>query len=527
MKSFFRILGLLTALIVAPMAGPARAEVASSDPGDGSVSFQTFYDQLASQGNWINSSQYGYVFQPTESDPNWRPYTYGHWVNTEEGMDWVSDEPFGWATYHYGRWANLDGYGWVWVPGYTWAPAWVSWREGNDVGAAAGPGAGAGEDEGDVAGGDDVGWAPLPPDSDVGIDYYDSDWDGDLGFYIGDDCDLAFGIGPWCYNFCPIGYIGDSDCWRHFRDRRYNFGRIGHTRNVTNIHYYRGGGVRFGHVLADGPSVAALNARARTPIQTARLTSVSSAGAAGLHGNALGVFAPRIDPSTAGLARPDSISGTIASARINRGTDITRPPAVNSRVSAPAASEAQVRSAAVAQAGFASARVASSGTHFSRALSMPLTSLRTVARPATAFGGNVRSAAPAFSRESPFTSGAATPRGAFPAARTYSTFGNSPAYSRTTRTYSMGDGSYRPSMYYHSAAPVYHYSVPAYNPASSFHTYAPISHYSAGGDSHFSGGGSFGGGMRSFGGGERSSGGFSGGGSRGGGGGFGGGGGHR
>ncbi len=519
MKSSFQILGFIAALIFATMAVPARAQDAPSDPGDGSVSFQTFYDQLASQGNWINSNQYGYVFQPAETDPNWRPYTYGHWVNTEEGMDWVSDESFGWATYHYGRWANLDGYGWVWVPGYTWAPAWVSWRQGDGVGE------GDAEDEDEGDGGDDVGWAPLPPDSDVGIDYYNSDWDGDLGFYIGDDCDTAFGIGPWCYNFCPVAFIGDFDCWRHFRDRRYNFGRIGHTRNVTNIHFYRDGGVRFGHVLADGPSVAALNARARTPIQTARLASVSRAGAAGLHGNTLGVFAPRIDPSTAGLARPDSISGTIASAQINRGTDITRAPAVNSRVSAPAASEAQVNAAARAQTGFARARVASADTHFSRALSLPLSSLRTESRPATAFGGNVRSATPAFSHASPFTGDAATTHMGIAPARTYSSFGNSPVYSRTTRAYSMGDGSYRPSIYYHGSASVYHSSVPAYNPASSFHTYAPISHFGAGGESHFSGGGNFGGGARSSGGGQRSSGGgFGGGGSRGGGG---GGGGHR
>jgi hypothetical protein len=170
MKTFIKSLGLAAMLSLALLAGPARAQDeqntdntpppqnsdATAPPsdqsnvvpndntapqsGDNNVSFQTFYDQLAGQGTWIQTDKYGYVFQPTESDPNWRPYTYGHWVNTDAGMTWDSDEPFGWATYHYGRWANLDGYGWVWVPGYTWAPAWVSWRQGDD----------------------DVGWAPLP-----------------------------------------------------------------------------------------------------------------------------------------------------------------------------------------------------------------------------------------------------------------------------------------------------------------------------------------------------------------------------
>src|ERR1700677_4449958 len=147
MKTKMTILGLLDVLTLISFSSLVRADHKTNQ---GDASFQTFYVRLSNQGVWINTDNYGYVFQPTESDPNWRPYTYGHWVNTDAGMTWVSDESFGWATYHYGRWVNLDSYGWVWVPGYTWAPAWVSWRTGDD----------------------EVGWAPLPPDSDEGIDYY-------------------------------------------------------------------------------------------------------------------------------------------------------------------------------------------------------------------------------------------------------------------------------------------------------------------------------------------------------------------
>ena len=135
MNTFIKTLGLAAVLVLALCAGQLRAQddstapadraapdAANSAPANDDVSFQTFYDQLANQGSWVQTDQYGYVFQPTESDPNWRPYTYGHWVNTDAGLTWVSDESFGWATYHYGRWVNLDGYGWVWVPGYTWGP---------------------------------------------------------------------------------------------------------------------------------------------------------------------------------------------------------------------------------------------------------------------------------------------------------------------------------------------------------------------------------------------------------------------
>src|SRR5580658_8069805 len=141
MKTFLKpliLVGLLAmAIVPAPVFAqddnaPPPANAPAPDQNNDNVSFQTFYDQLSSQGTWIQTNDYGYVWQPTESDPNWRPYTYGHWVNSNDGMLWASDEPFGWATYHYGRWVNLAGYGWVWVPGYTWAPAWVSWRDGGD-----------------------------------------------------------------------------------------------------------------------------------------------------------------------------------------------------------------------------------------------------------------------------------------------------------------------------------------------------------------------------------------------------------
>ena len=84
-----------------------------------------------------------------------------------------------------------------------------------------------------------------------------------FGFHIGDDCDVAYGIGPAWYNFCPVAYIGDRDCWRHFRDHRDNFAFIGRTRNVTNLNFRRDGAGRFGHVRAEGPSVAALECTCR------------------------------------------------------------------------------------------------------------------------------------------------------------------------------------------------------------------------------------------------------------------------
>ncbi|RUW51655.1 hypothetical protein EOA32_15335 [Mesorhizobium sp. M1A.F.Ca.ET.072.01.1.1] len=105
------------------------------------VSISTFYEDLSSHGDWV-SYHGATVFVPTDVPDDWRPYTLGHWVYTEEyGWLWVSDEPFGWATYHYGRWGYADDIGWYWVPGTRWAPAWVTWRRDREH----------------------IIWAPLPP----------------------------------------------------------------------------------------------------------------------------------------------------------------------------------------------------------------------------------------------------------------------------------------------------------------------------------------------------------------------------
>jgi hypothetical protein len=45
---------------------------------------------------------------------------------------WVSeqDDTFGWVVFRYGRWAQTASRGWAWVPGRTYAPAWVVWKAG-------------------------------------------------------------------------------------------------------------------------------------------------------------------------------------------------------------------------------------------------------------------------------------------------------------------------------------------------------------------------------------------------------------
>ena len=162
-----------------PAATPAgtnsSVETNTSDTETGS--YATFYRKLEPYGDWMETSDYGYVFQPRQATQarDWRPYTNGHWVYTDAGWTWISDEKFGWATYHYGRWIRLRSVGWVWVPGEQWAPAWVSWRKGGDY----------------------VGWAPLPPEA---------QFDRQTG--IRNWADNYYDIGPEQYAFVPANEFG-------------------------------------------------------------------------------------------------------------------------------------------------------------------------------------------------------------------------------------------------------------------------------------------------------------------------------
>jgi hypothetical protein len=97
--------------------------------------------KLAGHGHWVDTPEYGRVWIPDRIAQDWQPYTNGHWVWTEYGWSFVSDDPWGLVTYHYGRWGFYDDLGWFWVPGYVWGPAWVSWRwaEGFACWSALGP----------------------------------------------------------------------------------------------------------------------------------------------------------------------------------------------------------------------------------------------------------------------------------------------------------------------------------------------------------------------------------------------------
>jgi hypothetical protein len=143
----------------APAAPPPVEQVPLDQPAESGApaeaqappTLERFQQALSPYGRWVSTPEYGMVWTPTNMPPTWRPYGHGRWVYTRHGWTFVSYDPWGWAPFHYGRWLYYPRTGWAWIPGYKWAPAWVSWRYGGDT----------------------MAWAPLGPTG-VAVTYYNT-----------------------------------------------------------------------------------------------------------------------------------------------------------------------------------------------------------------------------------------------------------------------------------------------------------------------------------------------------------------
>ncbi|MDR2697890.1 MAG: FecR domain-containing protein [Holophagales bacterium] len=87
-----------------------------------------YADTLDGRGDWVNVVDVGWCWRPYVTIANWRPYWRGYWGAHRGGMTWISYDPFGYITHHYGRWGWNSYYGWYWIPGVYYSPAWVVWN---------------------------------------------------------------------------------------------------------------------------------------------------------------------------------------------------------------------------------------------------------------------------------------------------------------------------------------------------------------------------------------------------------------
>jgi hypothetical protein len=256
---------LFALLLLGGITGAASAQTSVAagihigPSGRASVDLGFFYDDLAPYGNWIERPSYGWVWTPRAVSTSWRPYQDGHWVWTDDGWVWITDEPYGWATYHYGRWYDDPEIGWSWVPGDEWGPSWVSWQ----------------------AGGDYVGWAPLPPGVNVSVSL-----GGGYGGY-------AYGIAPEDYVFVPDRYFLAPSVATYVVPETRIRGFWGQTRNYTN---YRFGG---GRVFNQGIPVEQVQRFVGRRVPRYQVADLGTdykryRGGAHIQGNRLAIFRPQV-----------------------------------------------------------------------------------------------------------------------------------------------------------------------------------------------------------------------------------------
>jgi hypothetical protein len=149
LHGLWRVAGLLAAMTFVAMvtfiATPA-IPAAAQERVEISAEFRT---ALEPYGSFRRHDRWGEVWVPGNRERDWRPYTVGKWIYSEDyGWFWqAADEEAVWGAvvYHYGRWVYEIDIGWVWIPDKIWGPSWVTWRHGRGARKV-------------------IGWAPLPPE---------------------------------------------------------------------------------------------------------------------------------------------------------------------------------------------------------------------------------------------------------------------------------------------------------------------------------------------------------------------------
>ncbi len=220
-----------------------------------SISYQTFYDELAPYGQWVSHPQYGYVWI-ANAGPDFHPYaSNGHWIVTEYGNTWVSEYPWGWAPFHYGRWFFDNYYGWAWVPDTEWGPAWVAWRSGGGY----------------------YGWAPLGP---------------------GVNINVTVAIPSHYWYFIPQAYIASPYPYRYCVPRPQVVNVYHNTVYVTNTYRHEN------HVYVCGPRGDEIERVTRQPVTVHRIDNMSRPSRSQVQNGSVGMYRPGVVDNAQRDARP-------------------------------------------------------------------------------------------------------------------------------------------------------------------------------------------------------------------------------
>ena len=266
MKTKIKLPAILLGLLLL-LTGTTQNVMAQNED----VSLQSFYDELSPYGQWINDPQYGYVWRPDVDQEEFRPYyTNGRWAMTEYGNTWVSNYDWGWAPFHYGRWVYNRYNDWLWIPGTTWGPAWVSWRSG----------------------GGQYGWAPLGPTLSIGINI------GRGGYRIPD----------MCWNFVPYNNIYYNNYPRYYGNRNRIY--IQNTVIINNTYVYNN------RTYYTGPRADDIRRNTNQNVTVYNVNRNGRPGASRIDNTTVNIYSPR---TSRGSSNINASPREAVEASINRG----------------------------------------------------------------------------------------------------------------------------------------------------------------------------------------------------------------
>jgi len=257
MKILNKLLGM--ALLVFLFASCASGKIMAQQEG-AYISDQEFYDELQPYGTWVYDPQYGNVWVP-DVEEDFKPYaTRGYWAMTDYGNTWVSDYPWGWATFHYGRWRFDDYYGWEWVPGNEWAPAWVSWRNGGGY----------------------YGWAPLEPGVSFNASFND-DYNVPDNYWV----------------FAPYAYINYTNVYNYYVPYNRTRNIIRNTTWLRNRYNYNN------QVYYGGPRREEIQRYSGRPVRVYNINNINRPSRITVNNNNINIYRPAVRQNT--NARPTRV----------------------------------------------------------------------------------------------------------------------------------------------------------------------------------------------------------------------------
>jgi len=282
-------------------------------------------------------------------DSGWMPYRdRGQWLLTDDGWYWASDYSWGWAPFHYGRWV-LDGrFGWVWVPGNDWAPAWVAWRNTTDGFA---------------------GWAPLPPE----VVY--QPFVGLIAVGGRGGWNVSYGLNAGSFTFVGQEHFTSHNVGRYAAPPPKAAALFAASTPVNNYSFAGG------KIVNAGVSASQIAAATKAPVTKLSIKEVASPEAAGarLSGQGLAVFRPNV---AAAVAQPKAATTAFRSS----AEAPTRPVLIN-KTPHPAATDAAIARAVAPRPATAAPDYSAQTPHPSYSASPAVRTTPSYSAPAAPAGG--------------------------------------------------------------------------------------------------------------------------------------------